>query len=687
MVVARFERDQQSLGFDTENVAYFGRHAPEGTTINKSALGQFAGSICALMRFHLWAHCYDSFKRLMANPNIEKVGNAVGTDVTKLKARFPDLVCVGIVELSSLVKAAFPDLPNGKISTMVSHVLKLHLDKRVDHRLWEALHYTKRQLAYAANDADAAKRLALAVYLLREGATAAPAAPAATPIEGALDEDEQHETAVDHDTGARVACTRETVVVDSDDDGDAASDDELEIPGMATDEPSDAAAAVDADSADATSALSQSPSSRVGECGIVRFKAMITDYHNSGRTDRLELPSSLTDDERKVLHRHCDHFGLYHRSRGPATARIMTITRWRPIQTQPASIGDRAIGALVALDFRGNTHRGYVCSFDRDSMRWEAAYSSLSSTPSHKEAMGIDCLNLRMQRRFDYDHGSDGLGERGSRPAMGSPLSGDDAALLEKFLAGLDEDWTTSEWSYLQYDPAHFMRCFGDMLSVDKHSDVEKCFNGWLSQALFKPMAGEHERGRLHAKKLGMTPEQIKRLARKYWKRRLKYFCPTPDMIIRHLFDIYIFFRQMDDPLRPGVSCLKSNAIDILIKEMWYVQRGLLSDLPEIPRYSPTARCPTTGFMLYRCLATASPLEGMHFHYRQAQHPGAKSCSLKLMHARSCAFDFAWNVNASVKARLMPDVGHFNLWLVDALVDVYFGLGIPPARIPLLFRK
>ena len=307
MVVARFERDQQSLGFDTENVAYFGRHAPEGTTINKSALGQFAGSICALMRFHLWAHCYDSFKRLMANPNIEKVGNAVGTDVTKLKARFPDLVCVGIVELSSLVKAAFPDLPNGKISTMVSHVLKLHLDKRVDHRLWEALHYTKRQLAYAANDADAAKRLALAVYLLREGATAAPAAPAATPIEGALDEDEQHETAVDHDTGARVACTRETVVVDSDDDGDAASDDELEIPGMATDEPSDAAAAVDADSADATSALSQSPSSRVGECGIVRFKAMITDYHNSGRTDRLELPSSLTDDERKVLHRHCDH--------------------------------------------------------------------------------------------------------------------------------------------------------------------------------------------------------------------------------------------------------------------------------------------------------------------------------------------------------------------------------------------
>jgi hypothetical protein len=68
----------------------------------------------------------------------------------------------------------------------------------------------------------------------------------------------------------------------------------------------------------------------------------------------------------------------------------------------------------------------------------------------------------------------------------------------------------------------------------------------------------------------------------------------------------------------------------------------------------------------------------------QAQHPGAKSCSLELMHARSCVFDFVWNIKASVAARLMPDVGHFCPWLVDALIDVYRDLGIP---LPKLFRE
>ena len=54
------------------------------------------------------------------------------------------------------------------------------------------------------------------------------------------------------------------------------------------------------------------------------------------------------------------------------------------------------------------------------------------------------------------------------------------------------------------------------------------------------------------------------------------------------------------------------------------------------------------------------------------------------MHARSCAFGFVWNIKAPVAARLMPDVGHFCPWLVDALIDVYRDLGIP---LPKLFRE
>ena len=41
--------------------------------------------------------------------------------------------------------------------------------------------------------------------------------------------------------------------------------------------------------------------------------------------------------------------------------------------------------------------------------------------------------------------------------------------------------------------------------------------------------------------------------------------------------------------------------------------------------------------------------------------------------ARTELFDFSWNVKAAVSAQQMPEMGHFNLWLTDALVDVCAG--------------
>ena len=284
---------------------------------------------------------------------------------------------------------------------------------------------------------------------------------------------------------------------------DAESDDEM--PGERTDELGQAAIDADSNSAGdmdshAASSAEQAPASRLGQHGIERYKAMITDYHNSARSDPMELPSSLTDAERMVLHRHAEQYGLEHRSQGPASVRCIVIKRWAPIQTVAASIGDKAVGALVARDHQGRVYRGYVSSFDRGVMRWEVAYSDLPA-PLGKEMLDVDSLNLRMQRRFDYDHGENGLGEPGARPARGARLSVKDGETLARLLAGVDENWTTSEWSYLYYDPAHWMRIFGSMLAVDKHSDIEKVFNGWLSETLFKLLPGEQERGRLHAKK------------------------------------------------------------------------------------------------------------------------------------------------------------------------------------------
>ena len=613
------------VGFDTENVAYFGKHAGEGTTSDKSALAQVAGfDVVFLFVLHKWRDLYASFARFMANPRILKYGNAVSTDVRKLTARFPTIQLVGIMELSTLVKASFPNLSDGSLKTMTREVLKVAIDKRIDHRFWEAERYTRRQTSYAACDAIAARRLVAAAIIARQSAAAATAAPppSTEPVDGAAEEDARAFEAADQ--GERVACTRTRARDDTfdagDNDDDDDDDDDVDVPGLETIGigPATTAAAVLTDNAGAHATTS--PVSIVARC-----KQLITDYHNSQRTDDLTLPASLTDRDRKTLHNWADQYALYHRSQGPSNARVMVLSRWRPFQTQSASVADSALGALVAFDTdtdvaRGilpQTHRGYVSGFDRETMRWELKYPTLADSAHATEIADIDMLNRRMQRRFDYDHGSSGLGEPGTRPARGAVSNRNDAETLQKFIDGIAPDWQTGKWSRLSYDPAHFMRNFASMLAVDKHSDVEKVFNGWQSESMFKIMAGEYTRGKLHAKRLGLTDDQIARLRRKYWRRHLKYLQPDPETIIRGLFDIYVFFRDLEDPLRPGAWCLKTDALDILMNEMWYVQMGLLSDIPGIDTYLAISRCPTTQFMRYRCLKTASPLEGMHFHYRQ----------------------------------------------------------------------
>ena len=83
------------------------------------------------------------------------------------------------------------------------------------------------------------------------------------------------------------------------------------------------------------------------------------------------------------------------------------------------------------------------------------------------------------------------------------------------------------------------------------------------------------------------------------------YSCPDPKTIVEGLFDIYVLFEDMDDPSMIGEKkrkVLVPNALHILTTEMWYVQRGLLSDLPGMPMYFETRKLPTTGFQEHRAL-------------------------------------------------------------------------------------
>ena len=92
-------------------------------------------------------------------------------------------------------------------------------------------------------------------------------------------------------------------------------------------------------------------------------------------------------------------------------------------------------------------------------------------------------------------------------------------------------------------------------------------------------------------------------------------------MIIRHLYDVFCFFKDMKDPSRPEHNFLVADAWAIFVKEIGYVQKGFLSDLPGMNMYVYQRTCARTGFIFYRSRRSSSALEGYHLHLRAAQHP------------------------------------------------------------------
>ena len=120
---------------------------------------------------------------------------------------------------------------------------------------------------------------------------------------------------------------------------------------------------------------------------------------------------------------------------------------------------------------------------------------------------------------------------------------------------------------------------------------------------------------------LGMSAEAISRAPRRYWRRMARYSCPDPEIMIRHLYDVFSFFKDMKDPSRPEHNFFVADAWAIFVKEIGYVQKGYLSDLPGMNMYVYQRTCARTGFIFYRSRRSSSALEGYHLHLRAAQHP------------------------------------------------------------------
>ena len=148
---------------------------------------------------------------------------------------------------------------------------------------------------------------------------------------------------------------------------------------------------------------------------------------------------------------------------------------------------DGAAAAAAAAGAAGayEVVRGSVVAFDEKAMLWKLEYADGTS-----ERVGIDLLNVRLQRR----HAVDAVGEGGDDgaglgvlpvPRVGGPT---DHVELQKLLDGIHRKWKRGR---LKYDIRHFMANFSTMVAAQKDSPTYGKFMAYVSAAIFKILPGE----------------------------------------------------------------------------------------------------------------------------------------------------------------------------------------------------
>ena len=599
--------------------------------------------VCYLFRVALWSACYPSFTQLMAN-NQHKVAHFVGHDKADLQRRFPDLVINGAVDLKERIGCL--SLSSHALHKMIDQQFSQWLDKRCDHRLWACGHLLATHKVYAATDAYAVMRLAEAARAQGPTPLVRPAA-----AEDDLSEDEAPQpTRAPATTISRRRSQRSDRAADMTVGSDSTDESETEDEGGG-----------------------ESGPEQLAENLLKHAKRQVEEYAKSTVEADLALTSALTREQRKMLHEYIDKFELQHNTVGNGTDKRMIVSRFKPFAAVTAAQAKEVIGSMVLKDRGANEQplRGMVMEHRSETSKWRLQYDG------EEELVDLDMLNVRLRRRAVADHGAGGLGGLGLPAAAGM----DDPQLLRELLAGIDPDW---EKKLPKYDSRHWMGNFTTILAVEKGTPAFNLFMSMLSDALFWLLPGETARVRNHCEALGMSSEQIDKLKRKYWRRKCRYACPAPRLLLRAFHDVYVFFCGMLDPLKPGHQMLVPNHRHIFLKQMKYVQEGLLSDPPGMDMYLVVGFHPITRLARLRTLRNSSDLEGHFLHYSRALHPTAKAASGRNLHVRTNLFDFQWSLKAAAASGRMKDIGHSQPWLIDALADVCRGWLLETDLPPLL---
>ena len=152
---------------------------------------------------------------------------------------------------------------------------------------------------------------------------------------------------------------------------------------------------------------------------------------------------------------------------------------------RPPPEGAAAAAAAAGAAGAHEVVRGGVVGFDEHTMLWKLDYDDGTS-----ESVGIDLLNVRLQRRHYVDAVADGDDDGGGLgmlpvPRVGGPTDGVE---LQKLLDGIHPEWARGR---LKYDIRHFMANFSMMVAAQKDSPTYGKFMAYVSAAIFKILPGE----------------------------------------------------------------------------------------------------------------------------------------------------------------------------------------------------
>jgi len=377
------------------------------------------------------------------------------------------------------------NLGSNKLDALALAVLNQYLDKRIDHRWWQAAELSKRHINYGANDAWAT------LCIWQQAPTLQPA-----DVTDRSDECDGGDSSGGA-SGSRDACTRHRgaggprtrAQAAADAATKAAIDDEVGCPLRGTsaangddgDEQDD-----NADDDDVVPSVERAAADTDAAASSMKHaRQQIETYFHSTRQSDLELSSHFTSAQRKELHVFIDAYGLHHRSFGPPGHRFIVVSRWKPLTVVTAAIGQDAVGALVAKEVvqertlptgivrLKHVERGSVAGFDCALTKWQLEYRDGSN-----ETVDISTLNQRLNRRYQYAHGTSGLGEPGAQPAR-LGVGALDESELDELLSGIKPNWTRGR---VKYDPRHWMANWAAMSAADKSSPLFRIFMAYTSE-------------------------------------------------------------------------------------------------------------------------------------------------------------------------------------------------------------